>query len=154
MLSDEERSAIEEALKHYAVRRSGVITALKLVQARRGWVSDEAVRDVGELVGLTPDEVDSRATFYNLIFRKPVGRHVILVCDSFACWIMGYERIRDYLLAKLGIGFGETTADDRFTLLPIVCLGACHLAPAMLVDDDLHGPLTEAEIDRILALYP
>ena len=153
MLSEDERAEIEAALTHYGERRSGVITALKLVQGRRGWVSDEAVRDVGELVGLTPDEVDSRATFYNLIFRQPVGRHVILVCDSFACWIMGYERIRDYLTAKLGIDLGQTTPDGRFTLLPIVCLGACHLAPAMLVDQDLHGPLTEAEIDRILALY-
>ena len=154
MLSDDERRQIEAALAHYVERRSGVITALKIVQSRRGWLSDESVLDVAEIVGLTPAEVDSRATFYNLLFRKPVGRHVIMVCDSFACYLTGYEDVRAHLEQKLGIGMGQTTADGRFTLLPIVCLGACHLAPAMLVDEDLHGNLNGDEIDRVLALYP
>ena len=154
MLSDEERRQIEEALTHYGQRGSAVLTALKIVQRRRGWLSDESVKDVADIVGLTPGEVDSRATFYNLLFRKPVGRHVIMVCDSFACCLRGYEDVRAYLQQKLAVGMGQTTADGRFTLLPIVCLGACHLAPAMLVDEDLHGNLTGAEIDRVLALYP
>lgn len=153
MLRDEELDDIEAALAHYRERRSGVITALRIVQGHRGWVSDEAVRDVGHLLGLTPEEVDSRATFYNLVFRRPVGRHVILVCDSFACWIVGYEELRDALRARLGIEFGQTTPDGRFTLLPIVCLGACGRAPAMMVDDDLHGPVRPDDIDRVLAAY-
>ena len=111
------------------------------MQRHRRWISDEALADIGELLGLSPDEVDARATFYNLIFRQPVGRHVILVCDSFACFVMGYEEMRRHLEERLGIGLGETTADGRFTLLPIVCLGACHLAPAMEIDGELHGPL-------------
>lgn len=153
MLTDRERDEIEAALAHYRERRSGVITALRILQSYRGWVSDEAVRDVGDLIGLTADEVDSRATFYNLVFRRPVGRHVIFVCDSFACWIVGYEELRDALRARLGVEFGETTADGRFTLLPIVCLGACDRAPAMMVDDDLHGPLRPDDIERVLAAY-
>jgi NADH-quinone oxidoreductase subunit E len=153
VLSDDERREIEEALPHYAVRGSAVITVLKIVQRHRGWLDENAVSDVAEILGLTRDEVDSTATFYNLLYRHPVGRHVIHLCDSFACYLTGYDDIRRYLEQKLGIAMGETTADGRFTLLPIVCLGACHLAPAMLVDEDLHGPLTPAEVDRVLDLY-
>ena len=90
---------------------------------------------------MTPDELDGVATFYNLIFRKPVGRHVIMLCDSVSCWIMGYERLRAQPDDAAGHRLGETTADGRFTLLPIVCLGACDHAPAMMIDDDLHGDL-------------
>jgi len=90
------------------------------------------------------------ATFYNLIFRKPVGRHVVMLCDSVSCWIMGYERMREHLTSRLGIQFGETTPDNRFTLLPIVCLGACDHAPAMIVNNNLHGDLDPDKIDKLL----
>lgn len=154
MLTAEEKQEIEEELKAYPFRRAGVIEALKVVQKRRGWVSDEGVRDVAGVLGLSPEEVDSVATFYNLIFRRRVGRHVILLCDSVSCWVMGYDRLREHLTGHLGIGMGETTPDERFTLLPIVCLGACDVAPAMMVDDDLHGNLTPERIDEILGRYP
>jgi NADH:ubiquinone oxidoreductase subunit E len=85
-------------------------------------------------------DLDGVATFYNLIFRKPVGRHVVMLCDSVSCWIMGYERIREHLTA-IGNPVRGNHADNRFTLLPIVCLGACDHAPAMIVDNDLHGNL-------------
>ncbi len=154
MLTAEETRDIEEELKAYPLRRAGVIEALKVVQKRRGWVSDESVRDVAGLLNLSPEEVDGVATFYNLIFRRRVGRHVILLCDSVSCWVMGYEGLREHLAGRLGIRMGETTSDDRFTLLPIVCLGACDVAPAMMVDDDLHGNLTPERIDEILDRYP
>jgi NADH-quinone oxidoreductase subunit E len=93
------------------------------------------------------------ATFYNLIFRRPVGRHVIMVCDSVSCWIMGCDRVRKHLHDRLGIGPGETTPDHRFTLLPIVCLGCCDHAPAMTVDSDLHGDLDPQKIDAVLEKY-
>jgi len=79
-----------------------------------------------------------------------VGRHVIMLCDSVSCWIMGYDHMREHLKAKLGIDFGETTPDNRFTLLPIVCLGACERAPAMTIDNDLYGNLDPAGIDGLL----
>jgi NADH-quinone oxidoreductase subunit E len=97
--------------------------------------------------------VEGVATFYNLIYRRPVGRHVILVCDSVSCWIMGYEDLRKRLEEHLGIGLGQTTPDGRFTLLPIGCLGACHRAPAMIVDGDLHENLSPEALDRILEEY-
>lgn len=154
MLTDEELREIERELAAYPTRTAGVIEALKVVQTRRGWVSDESVRDIAGCLGMSPEEVDGVASFYNLIFRRRVGRHVILLCDSVSCWVMGYDRVREHLSSRLGIGMGETTADHRFTLLPIVCLGACDIAPAMMVDDDLHGNLDAATIDEILERYP
>jgi NADH-quinone oxidoreductase subunit E len=154
MLTEEERREIEAELTHYQQRRAVCIEALKIVQRHRGWVSDDAIRDLAEHLEMTPDELDSVATFYNLIFRRPVGKHIILICDSVTCWILGYERLRQHLTARLGIQLGETSADGRFTLLPIVCLGTCDHAPALMIDDDLHRDLEPAELDEILAKYP
>jgi NADH-quinone oxidoreductase subunit E len=102
---------------------------------------------------MTPDELDSVATFYSLIYRQPVGRHVILICDSVTCWIMGYEDLLAHLTDCLGIGLGETTEDGRFTLLPVACLGACDHAPAMMIGDELYDDLDRLKIDRILERY-
>jgi len=154
MLTDEERREIEDEFPHYATRRAVCIDALKIVQKHRGWVSDDALQDIGALLEMSPAELDGVATFYNLIFRHPVGRHVIYVCDSVSCWIMDGERQAEHLTKQLGIRPGETTSDGRFTLLPIVCLGACDRAPVMLVDDDLHVELEPAKLDRILEGYP
>jgi len=154
MLSAEEREEIEAEISRYPYKRAVCVEALKIVQKHRGWVSDEAIRDVGGVLEMTPAELDSVATFYNLVFRKPVGRHVILVCNSVSCWVMGYEDVVTHLTRRLGIGFGGTTPDGRFTLLPVVCLGACDRAPVMMVDEDLHGELTGGKIDEILDHYP
>ena len=145
-----ERDEIDAEMARYPTKEAVCIDALKILQRHRGWVSDESMRDIGELLGMSSADLDSVATFYNLIFRKPVGRHVIMLCDSVSCWIMGYDRIREHLTGQLGIQFGETTPDSRFTLLPIVCLGACERAPAMMVDNNLHGDLDPAKIDNLL----
>jgi len=157
MLSAEEIKEIEHELSHYEQPSAATIEALKIVQKHRGWVSDEAVKAIAERLKTSAADVDSVATFYNLIFRKPVGRHVIFVCDSVSCYVMGYDGLRAKLEKKLGIKYGQTTADKRFTLLPICCLGTCDRAPAMLVDQDLHRGLEnldEATLDELLAGYP
>ena len=153
MLSDKEIQEINAELAHCTIKASASVEALNIVQRHRGWVPDEAVKDVAARLNMTPDELDAVATFYSFIFRKPVGRHVILVCDSISCWIMGYNPLIDVLKSKLGVTFGETTADKRFTLLPISCLGACDRAPAMMVDEDLYGPVTPESMDDILGKY-
>jgi len=153
MLTDEERNAIEATMHHYPHREAAAAGAMRIVQRSRGYLSDEALTDIGDLLGMTLDELDSRATFFNMLFRRPVGRHVILLCDSDCCYVMGYEQMREHLSARLGIEFGETTSDGRFTLLPIVCLAQCDHAPAMQIDDDFHGDLTPERIDQILAGY-
>jgi NADH-quinone oxidoreductase subunit E len=153
VLSEKEKQEINAELAHCATKASASVEALNIVQHHRGWVSDEAVSDIAALLDMTTHELDAVATFYSFIFRKPVGRHVILVCDSISCWVMGYNPLLDTLKTGLGIAFGETTADKRFTLLPISCLGACDRAPAMMVDEDLHGPVTPETMDGILNQY-
>jgi len=143
MLSAEELKEIEHELAHYEQPSAATIEALKIVQKHRGWVSDEAVKAIAEKLRTSAADVDSVATFYNLIFRKPVGRHVIFVCDSVSCYVMGYDGLRAKLERKLGIKYGQTTPDNRFTLLPICCLGTCDKAPAMLIDQDLHRGLED-----------
>jgi NADH-quinone oxidoreductase subunit E len=150
MLTEEERREIEAELHQYAQKRAVCIDALKIIQRRRGWVSDESIRDLAEFLEMTPEELDSVATFYNLIFRRPVGRRVILICDSVSCWIMGYDRIREHLTARLGIELGETSADGEFTMLPIACLGACDHAPTMMIDDELYQDLDLRGLDQVL----
>lgn len=153
MLSAEEKKEIETKLADYPNKEAMTIESMLIVQQHRGWVSDESLRDISELLGLSIADLDGVATFYNLIRRKPVGRHVALVCDSVSCWIMGYERVRDRLCSTLGTSLGGTTADGRFTLLPIVCLGACDHAPAMMIDGKLHEDLDEQRIEELLAQY-
>ena len=153
MLSEQERREIEAHAQHYPNNRAVCIEALKIVQQHRGWVSNEGIADVGEALQITPAELESVATFYNMIFRKPVGKHVILLCDSVSCWIMGSDRQCSHIAERLKLQPGDTTADGRFTLLPIVCLGACDHAPVMMIDDDTHFDLTPEKIDQILERY-
>jgi NADH-quinone oxidoreductase subunit E len=153
MLTEDERAEIEREMSKYWLKRAVGPEALKIVQKHRGWISRESLTDVARILEMTDDELDSVGTCYNLIFRKPVGRHLILVCDSVSCWVMGGERIQDCLSRRLGIDYGQTTTDGRFTLLPMACLGACDKAPAMMIDDDLHVNVDLEAIDHILERY-
>ncbi|MCB9419902.1 MAG: NADH-quinone oxidoreductase subunit NuoE [Ardenticatenaceae bacterium] len=154
MLTDKQKEAIEAEIDRYPNREAVSIEAMKQVQAADGWVSDEAIVDLADYLGMTPAELDGVATFYNLIYRRPVGRHVIHVCDSVSCWIMGYEQVQQQLEAKLNIEMGQTTADGRFTLLPIPCLGCCDHAPALMIDEDLHEDISPDGVQAILEQYP
>jgi NADH-quinone oxidoreductase subunit E len=153
MLSTEEKHAIEKAIGIMPVKKAACIEALKVVQHHRRWISDESLKDVADYMEMTTEELDSVATFYNLLFRRPVGRHIILLCDSISCWVMGYENIRNHLIKHLGIQYGETTKDDRFTLLPNCCLGTCDTAPALMIDNDLYQNVTPEKLDEILNKY-
>jgi NADH-quinone oxidoreductase subunit E len=113
-------------------------------------LSDEAVEEVGELLNMSPLEVEELATFYTFIYREPVGKYVIHVCDSVICWMDGYESIRDYLCNKLGVEMGETTSDGLFTLLPVCCIGYCDRSPAILINKKVYGPLTPEKLEDIL----
>ncbi len=153
MLSPEERHEIEAELPHYPNRQAACIDAMKIVQRHRGWVSDESIRDIAKFLDISADVLAGAPTFYNLIYRKPVGRHVILLCNSVSCWIMGYDRLRERLCQRLQIQIGETTADGRFTLLPIVCLGTCDHAPALMIDNDLYRDLSPESAEQLLESY-
>ncbi len=153
MLSDEIKSEIQCGVSVCPTRHCAILEALQIVQKHHGWISDERIEAVAKFLGLTVEEVDGVATFYNRIYRKPVGRHVILVCDSVSCWIMGFENILDELRKLLGIGFGETTPDGRFSVLPIQCLGACEQAPAIMIDGTLYGYLDSDKLKKLLGNY-
>ena len=153
MLTVEEREEIEAKLADYPNAQAVCIEAMLIIQRHQGWVSDEKLRDLSELLRLSLADLDGVATFYNLIRRRPVGRHVALVCDSVSCWIMGSDRMRDHLCSRLGTQLGGTTSNGHFTVLPIVCLGACDHAPAMMIDGTLHEDLDEPKIEEILTHY-
>ena len=154
MLSKEELKEIEHELAHYEQPSAATIEALKIVQKARGWVPDGAIPAIGEILGIPASDVEGVATFYSLIFRQPVGRHVILLCDSMVCYIQGHESIQVALQQRLGIGLGETSSDGRFTLLPVCCLGNCDKAPSLMIDDDTYGQLDADNLAPILERYP
>ncbi len=151
-LSTEETRAIEAEVTHLPDRESAAIDALLIVQEKRGWISDQSLAAIARLLGMSTADLDSIATFYNLIYRQPVGEHVVMVCDSVSCYVMGCDRLRAAVEDRLGIKPGQTTGDGRFTLLPIVCLGACDRAPAMQIDRTLYGPVEPDDLDRIFAV--
>lgn len=150
MLSIDEKQEIQRQLGHYPDRRAACIEAMMLVQQRRGWIADEMLRDIAAELGMQPTELEAVATFFNLIYRRPVGRHVIHLCESVSCWMLGSDDMRDHLRARLAVDYGGTSADGRYTLLPIVCLGACDRGPALILDGELHDALTPDRIDVLL----
>ncbi len=131
--------------------REAAVDILKELQRHYGWLTDEAVGEAAQLLGLTPLQVDELATFYEMLYRRPVGKKVIHLCDSISCWAVGGETMLAYLAARLGVGPGETTADGLFTLLPCCCLGNCGEGPTMMIGDTLYGRLTPETVDKILA---
>jgi NADH-quinone oxidoreductase subunit E len=153
MLSEEERRDCEKELAHHPRRQSVCVEALKVLQKHRGWVSDRGIEDLAEILGMSSEELDAVATFYNFIYRRAVGRHVIAVCDSVSCYATGSMDILKHLEAALRIRPGGTTEDSRFTLLAVSCLGFCEQAPAVLIDADVHGNLTPEKLDDILSRY-
>ena len=152
-LSPEETAAIEEECAHLPDRESAAIDAMMIVQRERGWVSDASLAAIARLLGMSVAALDSIATFYNLIFRQPVGRHVVMLCDSVSCYVMGADTLRKQVEEHLNLNMGETSADGRFTLLPIVCLGACDRAPTMMVDEDLIGNVSAERLAETFKGY-
>jgi NADH-quinone oxidoreductase subunit E len=149
VLSDIELAEIDTEIAHAPYRHAVAIDALKIVQSHRGWVSDESLKAIARHLEMSPEELDGIATFYNLIFRRPVGEKVILLCNSVTCWIKGYEKLQQHISKHLSVELGETTADNRYTLLPVTCLGACDKAPVMMVGDDLHQNITASDLPTI-----
>jgi len=150
-LTEQEIAEIESEISHLPNRPSAAIDALKIVQSYRGWISDESLNAIAELLGMSAGELDGIATFYNLIYRQPVGDKVILYCDSVSCWLMDGDMVCEKIKQKLNIDYGETTADNKYTLLPVTCLGDCDHAPAMMVGDELHHDLTTDNIEEHLS---
>ncbi len=152
-LSKEEIKEIEHELELYPDKQAVGLEALKIVQKHQGWVSDESLLAISKYLDLPVADLESVATFFNLVYRQPVGKNVILFCNSVSCWIMGCDEMRTHINDKLGVDFGGTTEDGRFTFLPVPCLGDCDRAPVMMVGDDLHRNLTPEKINQIISDY-
>ena len=133
---------LKERIAHAVTPREAAVDVMKSLQAHYGWLTDEAVGEAAELLGLSTLQVEELATFYEMIYRRPVGKKVIHVCDSISCWALAGETLLEQLAVRLGINVGETTADGYFTLLPCCCLGNCTEAPTMMVGDTIYGRLT------------
>jgi len=151
VLSAESRAEIEKIRDEYPDPQSALLPALHLAQKEYGgWLPDEALAEVAELLALPLTQVTSTASFYTMFHRRPVGKHLIQVCTNISCSLLGAEHLLDHISRKLGISVGETTPDGRFTLLEVECLGSCGTAPAMQVDEALYDQLTTERIDEIL----
>jgi len=152
-LTEVEVKEIEHEMELYPDKQAVGLEALKIVQKHQGWVSDESMLAISKYLDISIGDLEGVATFFNLVYRRPVGRNVILFCNSVSCWIMGCKTMRTHINNKLGIDFGETTQDGDFTFLPVPCLGDCDRAPVMMVGDDLHRNLTKDDIDQIITSY-
>lgn len=143
---------IRHAIESHGGPRGAMLEALRLVQHAEGWVSDERIADIAALTGMTTAEIDNLASFYSHIFRKPVGKHLILLCDGASCWMNGGEAVAAAVKERLGIGFGETTPDGEYTLINTACVGGCDHAPAGVTGRNrkLVGPLTPDAIQALL----
>ena len=150
MLPTELKDRLQKQIESVEHNRELVIDVLTAVQEHYGYLSDTAVDEAAGLLGMTDLEIDELATFYTFLYREPVGKYVIHVCDSVICWLEGEEKLVDHLGRKLGIRAGETTADGLFTLLPVCCIGYCDRSPAILVNRKVHGPLTVEKLDRLI----
>jgi len=152
VLSEQSKREIRRIRDEYPDPQSALLPALYLAQQDYcGWLPEQAFDEVAEVMDLPPTQVAAAATFYTMLNRKPVGRHLVQVCTNVSCSLLGAEHLLSYISRKLGIGVGETTDDGRITLLVVECLGSCGTAPMMQVDDAYHENLTEEKIDQILA---
>jgi NADH-quinone oxidoreductase subunit E len=152
MLAAETRAQIEHARDRYPQPRSAILPALWAVQHELGWVPPEAMAEVAEILGLAPSDVQAVSTFYSMYFKRPPGRHHILVCVNVACALRGADETAAYIEQRLGCPSGSTTADGMFTWeSTIECLGGCGGAPMMQVDHGFEENLTPERIEAILA---
>ena len=144
------KAEVAQVLERYPAREAALIPVLHLACREFGHLSEELLEYVADLLAVPQARVYGVATFYSMFRRGPAGKHLIQVCRSVSCSLVGAEQIIDHLKKRLGIGLEETTADKRFTLSSVECLGACDKAPAMLIDDELYGNLTIPKVSQIL----
>jgi len=150
MIPDSLKLELQNRVAEAITRREAAVDVMKEVQRHYGWLTDEAVKESAALLGLSPLQVEELATFYEMIYRRPVGKRVIHVCDSISCWSVGCDRIMAHLRERLGVEPGGTSDDGLFTLIPCACLGNCGEGPTMMIGNTLYGRLTPERVDEIL----
>ncbi|WP_295800432.1 NADH-quinone oxidoreductase subunit NuoE [uncultured Microbulbifer sp.] len=154
-LSAEEIAEIEREFEIYPTRRAAGLEALRIVQKHRGWVSDEALQALAAFLQVDTAELESLATYYQLIFRRPVGKAVVYCCNSASCWLMGSRDLQRQLQTRLQVRPGQTTDDGKITLLETPCLGDCDQAPVIMVGTaggtyEMHRRLTTEKLEELV----
>lgn len=150
MIPDEMKDRLRKQIEESEHPREQAVNVMYALQGHYGYLCNEAVFEAADLLSMTPLEIEELATFYDFIYREPVGKYVIHACDGVVCWMFGEESVVDYLCRKLDIHVGGTSADGLFTVLPSACIGYCDHAPAMIVNGVPYGPLTPKTIDETL----
>ena len=141
-LCDSERAQIDYEISVLESPQAAGIEALKIVQATRGWISDESLLAIAQYLQMSVAELEGVATFYNLIYRQPVGKYVIHICNSVSCHLNNYQSVLVAIQSHLDIDYGQTTQDGMFTLLSNACLGGCDRAPVMMIGGQHYEDLT------------
>jgi NADH-quinone oxidoreductase E subunit len=145
---------LQALFERYPTRQACLLPALWMVQESRGWISEAAMAEVGQLLGVTPAYVKGVVTFYTMYHTHPVGRHFIQVCTTSPCGLCGAEETLQAILRESGCGaLGATSPDGRFTVVEVECLGACGFATPILIDDDFIEGVTPERVAGLLAAY-
>lgn len=142
MITEQLKTELKLRIAHGVTNREAAVDVMKSLQAHYGWLTDEAVGEAAEILGLSSLQIEELATFYEMIYRRPVGKKVIHLCDSISCWALGGEALLEHVAKYLQISPGGMTADGMFTLLPCCCLGSCGESPTMMIGDAIYGSLT------------
>lgn len=153
LLSEQAYQRIDQELTKFPAeqKRSAIMAALAIAQDEKGWVSTEVIEDVANYIGVPPISVQEIATFYNMFDTKPVGRHKLTLCTNLPCALRDATEASEHLKRKLGIEFGETTADGQFSLGEGECMGACGDSPVLLVNNKhMCVRMSPARIDALL----
>ncbi|QJC32617.1 NADH-quinone oxidoreductase subunit NuoE [Enterobacteriaceae endosymbiont of Donacia dentata] len=153
ILNEKELKIINKIKNHYKCNNAAILEILIFFQKKYGWISDEIIIFISDILNVHPSEIDSIATFYSQIFRSPVGKYVIKYCDSIVCYITGYKKILKNITTKLKILPGQTTTDNLFTLIPICCLGHCENSPVIMINEKIYNSLTINSFNKILDKY-
>jgi NADH-quinone oxidoreductase subunit E len=149
-LSQVASKRVDELIRRYPKKEAALLPVLHVIQREKGFISPEAEEWAAATLGIRPIQVREVLSFYTLLRRKPGGQYVIQVCRNLSCFLAGSEEIIGHLEARLGIRDGETTADGKFTLVTVECLGNCDHAPCLMINDDDYGPVTKETVDGIL----
>ncbi len=153
MLSESLQKKFDQLIGRYPLKRSAMVPLLLYAQDEVGCVSDEVIAEVARRVDVRPIEVIEVIGYYSMLHRKPLGKYNFQVCTNISCMLRGADEVFEHCSSKLGIKHKQTTADGRFSLEEVECLGACCGAPAMQVNYDFYENLTPARIDEVISEY-